>query len=184
MNIKLEKHEKAIIMLAAYVIGFTTAYISFGIGNDIEQKNDYIAVYSVVDEVATDNSIEVNESESSTLEETESGLMFKKGDYERLVTVNKAALIASGFNAEDYGYVSLVDYKISPDKKYVYYCEQETQDDYCSPYVYSPTLDVIYPVSFVEGNKVDLLEYSAEWRDDGVLVISGDSSSDPESPWL
>ncbi|MEZ4200106.1 MAG: hypothetical protein R3B69_00660 [Candidatus Paceibacterota bacterium] len=170
------KHEKALLVLTAYVIGFITAYIAFGLTITGPKE----AVY-----VTTTHSKEIKQHEGATTDgvgvvETSEGLFALLGAQERVLS---AQAISFGAGA-GYHYDVFVA-MASPDGKYIYYCAQEDRtSDSCVGYLYDVLEDKTRQVHN-ENNDPVLLQSTAKkvsWQD-GQLYLPMYRSYDIMRPW-
>lgn len=170
------RHEKIIITIAAYVIGFVTAYIAFGI-NVTEPTNTVIVHKEKTVTEKLDSSILLNKS----------GLFYTKNGNMQILTANAASLGSalvdleptSGFHYE------VIEALLSPNDQYVYFCEQLLSSvPECNPFIYDTEKNVIHTVYLPDGSRsVDLDGYAASWLEDGKLQVGDFVSSSSDQPW-
>lgn len=180
------RHEKAVIVLTSYVIGFTTAFITFGIsamGSDdykMETKN-HSGVNRVVEFKATHKNI-------SAIGEDELGLYVTVGNYNRIISGNKNDLSASVIESiSGPGYaVKQHQPTVSPDGWFAFYCEQEEEDSVeCNPYVYNLFDDTVHKATLNgQYGSLDIATFTSSWSEDSLLTVNGYQSNDNKSPWL
>lgn len=180
------RHERAIILVAAYVIGFISAYIAFG----VNQFEEYIVVevpaQQYLPAAAIESIVEPNYSES-TLTVDNVGLHYYGPDGERLLSAYRTpehdGVIPQGTS----GVVEkIIDAEISRDGQFAYFCEQvDPADDTCAAFVYSATEDIIRPLQTAEEViKPAIANHFSVWSASGYLMVNGRSSVAPETPWL
>jgi len=164
------RNERAAILLAAYVIGFVTAYIAFG----VTQLSNTVELATI----ASQNTASAIMAEQQA---RRGGVAFIAMDKEGLILIknDKRTLLSATINAQDNtfldegSHVAITDYSLSPDQQSVYFCELPANDvDSCRPYIYSIKDDVVYPVT-VNGDRVafDAGTPSVSWSDTGELII-------------
>lgn len=180
------RHEKALIVLTSYVIGFTTAFIAFGItnmGNKGEENKDYASSkgqYENIDYTQEHKNI-------AAIGSDDEGLFVTVGGYNRIISGKMPALEASaiaslrgpGYAFEHHGAV------VSKNGWLAFYCEQEKEDSVdCLPYVYSLYDDSVHPVT-LDGQQVylDSTKLTSDWSTDNYLIIDGYYSDSIETPW-
>lgn len=176
------RHEKIAIAVVSYVIGFTTAFIAFGV-NKID-SNSKEGMYV---EQATHKG-ELNAVEKTVItdvNQNDEGLFAVTSWYERLLAANRqsanviAGAVAPGF------YYNVVGAQASKNGQYIYYCEQLSKEAAtCDPYVYELESDVLYPVK-KNGVLVrpDVSKHVSSWTNEDRLLLNGSISLDASSPW-
>jgi hypothetical protein len=159
------RHERVVVLIAAYIIGFITAYIAFGVVK--VQDIDYVAL--------TNQNASIIASQSKE----KSSDIFVGLDNEGLVLIknNKRILLSLKNNGEvapaEGVHASIVTYSASPDNSKIYFCEQPTVDsDSCRPYIYSVDDGIVYPVT-VKGERVafPVEGHAVSWNEGGELVV-------------
>ncbi len=167
MHIEGTRNERVIMVLAAYAIGFTTAFIAFGV-TQIEDKVQFVYVpagdqmASVVSAVGQD-SLPAHEK----LVANEVGLTYKDGEIEELLSANIVRDGEDGFHA------ALIDYALSPDERFVYFCEQPLPaSDACKPFVYDAAQKMVFPV-LQNGERIalPLTQQSLTWGKSGLSTV-------------
>ena len=145
------RHERVALVVAAYVIGFITAFIAFGIGGqkDVEMKNKQAGIHNAAAQtiVSEQNPVSVGIGEDGLFVITDTG--------ERMLSASQQSLNASLISSAGVPgmYYSIIDAEASHNGVHVYFCEQLTADsETCDPYVYSLQTDLIYPVK-IDGEK-------------------------------
>jgi hypothetical protein len=177
------RHEKALIIISAYVIGFITAFIAFGI-NKTASENEELVSFNLENAQAEQtlpehNAISVNVGAD--------GLYLVTGERERLLSANRNALSANvQLSAAEPGFFyQIVDAEASRDGKYVYYCEQLTEEAAnCDPYVYVIADDSLHRVKS-DGQLLYPISASHEsmWAGDSTLMVNGFVALDADKPW-
>lgn len=177
------RHEKIALAVVSYIIGFTTAFIAFGVNKIDESSVESAVVFKnpVIEKVTQ----EPNVINGVALKED--GLFAKTALFERMLSAKQtgqsASLIAasgtSGF------YFNILDAQVSLNGKFVYFCEQLTEEaESCDPYVYDLASDSLHRVK-VNGEKVTLplTPHSTIWTSENLIDLSTAISSDAQSPW-
>ena len=160
-NMEGTRNERVAIVLTAYVIGFITAYIAFGV-MQLESSVKFAQVPAqntalVIASQNTDMSVEL----------TESGLFLLQGNERTLISAASDSGLAEGTH------VDISNYSLSDDESQVYFCELPTLDsESCRPYIYSINDAVVYPVTV--GNErvaYDALNHKVSWNEARELVV-------------
>lgn len=174
------RHEKIVLVMLAYIIGFTTAYIGFGLTPEQSHK----------DHVVTTTSEKHNST--STQQQHE-----KKGNVEVLfeeegmfARVNGREVIVSGALRDGVSpgqgfHVAVPDYAVSPNEEFIYYCEQQTHDaDTCHDYIYVIDEHLVRPLQF-NGTHLtsSIIQSQFSWQDNGTAQYNGYRSLSPQRPW-
>ncbi len=164
------RHERVITVLSAYLIGFTTAFIAFGV-TQIENRVDFVYVPTPSQTAAVVNAVPTDAPVTTVSEAylSEAGLMYKG---------NKGEVLVSAYaedGQKDGVHQSIFEFSMSPDGKYLYFCEVPTADiDACKPFVYVVAAEAVYPVT--EGGEriaLPLTATSLGWDNLGLTAISG-----------
>lgn len=174
------RHERVMMVVSAYVIGFTTAFIAFGV-NQISNTS-YVAeapAGALVQQTASVINATESEPPAPTTIETvtidQDGLWYTNQlGAVRLVTAYDPVSAADGH------YQSILEYQLSADETMLYFCEVPTATaDACKPFLYDANEDVVYPVT-VSGERIALpLDAVTLTWDDGQLVAITDLPIDP-----
>jgi hypothetical protein len=177
------RHEKALIIVSAYVIGFITAFIAFGISKTATQNEEYVSFDLKTSQA--EESAQVHDAISVNV--GSDGLYLVTGERERLLSANRNALSASVqlAAAEPGFFYQIVDAEASRDGSYVYYCEQLTEEAAnCDPYVYVIADDTLYRVKS-DGQLLYPISSSHEsmWSGESTLIVNGFVALDAERPW-
>lgn len=187
MQLEGSRHEKVIIVLSSYVIGFLTAYIAFGM-NDTHVSTTLVMVEEVPQTAAvaeTETETETNLSEVQVVIDPK-GLQYVRNNETRLLSVNISALDS----AAEYAGMSGVHHNIygqalSPDNRFVYFCEQTVAGaDVCQPFVYDSVTDSVHRVMRADGSTdLAITTHQSAWEQNGTLVLPGFRSQSPVTPW-
>lgn len=175
------RHEKIALIVVAYVIGFTSAFIAFGI-------NDYTAEKKGIDT----NNAQAFINQSANVRHTslsvglgEEGLFAITEDKERILSADKHSSDTTVSERTSGFFHAMIDAEVSRDGEYVYFCEQLMAEDFsCDPYVYSLDQDTLFPVTF-EGEHIKplILSHDSTWTEDNALVLNSAASLDSSEPW-
>jgi hypothetical protein len=210
MDMEGTKHEKAVIVVLAYIVGFTSGFIAFGVTQPDLQSiapiempletglpTETVPVTSdgtklpMTDTAptagATENDYTVPKYTEGTHVYYENGRLFLSVDGNvSLLSIerNRMAANVTEFFRTQGSHVAIPHYALSPDNKFVYFCEQQGDADSCVSFIYDVTAQTI---QFVvdNGEKVTLTAAEAKTgRFDGAtLVIGLQQSTDPTTPW-
>lgn len=179
------RNEKAIVVLLAYFIGFCTAFIAFGINNT---PNVVYNTYTVEDKVHQEASVISQELDNVSLSTEESGLYLNNHGEKILLSANKD-FFADSINADELVagfHENIVSAVISPDEKFVYYCEQlaKEQTD-CVPIIFDIEESIAHKL---EVNGAPYLEsistHEASWSEESLLTLSNFISTSVNTPWI
>lgn len=177
------RHEKAALIIVAYVIGFTTAFIAFGLFKTSSETQTVFIPTHVTSADVGDLSFKTNVGFE------EDGLYALTSSYERILSADKRSLTASALSSINDGagyHYRIIDAEASRNAKYVYYCEQLTDDaPECEPFVYELETDMLHPVT-VDGQSVSypVDEHNSFWLSGSTLHVNDSYSPDATKPWL
>ena len=179
------RHDRVIVIVSSYIIGFTSAFIAFGLTNTSNNNLKLTTSdFKVAHEVA--NVVE-SEKKTASLHIEADGLVVVTPEGERLLSARKTPELAASVIASKPGYaVKLTEAELSRDSKYVYFCEQLSSDtETCDPYVYSLSEDVLHPVKVggEDYKPVNETHHSA-WSPAGFLTLDGHISTSIAEPWV
>lgn len=194
------RHERVILLLLAYTIGFTAAYIWLELGDDtptssVVAKNYPVQVVATQDD---DKAVPLSAAANAGVETRSTAgayySLYKNGEL-RLFTPTDPVLLSVSIDSEDAQAANLsVDlagihadvpaHQISPDGKYVYFCEVDDESLSCQHYVYDVTEKMLHALSVVGGNLEKLGgEAVAHWQN-GILYLGNFHSTTSDTPWL
>ena len=218
MNLDIEgtKHEKVVIIVLSYVMGFTAGFICFGIGTNRmhaptpivesravaeeaqpETPADTVAAVSDVSPVTeippADTSVEsAIDSEPTAAAAGDVSVAYTDGKLEvhvgaatYLLSMKSTNLNGAAIDAfKNQGvHADIPAYSVSPDGKFVYFCEQPGIEDSCNNLVFDVAKNLISYVT-LDGKKLTSTAAVAKattWAENG-LTIDGATSADPLSP--
>lgn len=173
MHIEGTRNERVIMVLAAYAIGFTTAFIAFGV-TQIEDKIQFVYVPTASQTASVVGAVSEDAAPADgTLVLNEVGLVYKDGETEELLSANTMQNGDDGFHA------ALIDYALSPDQQFVYFCEQPLPtSESCKPFVYSAAAKLVFPVlQNKERIALPLQQQNLTWGEGGLEAV-GDATID------
>ena len=179
------RHEKVTIVLLAYIIGFTTAFIAFGIDNDgsltkYSHPDNNRAQSQVRVEPKNNNQESVAPTLGSVVESD--GLYALIDGQERVLS----ALAITANQPRDGFHYSIIDTDVSNNGQYIYYCAQQmSSDKNCLLYIYELSSDSVYRAKNDQGQQISLPVSDAKlsWRDDDRLMTGEYISKDSSKPW-
>ena len=122
----MQNHQQALLVVLSYIIGFITAFIMFGLGDDVKDPGDHGK------RIPRDTSLSYP-SVLPNLHVNEEGLILGYGEEARVISaVTDESVAEPGFH------VAIVNASLSPDNKYVHYCAQmDTASETCHHFIYS-----------------------------------------------
>lgn len=176
------RNEKVMILLAAYVIGFTTAYIAYGI--NLAGMQDALPVAYTNTMTASVAQAVPAPAVESTYEVTTDGLEVVV-DGERFLVSAHVSTVPEDMVA-DFGYQGIHDrvegMSLSQSGEYLYYCEYAPGAEGCAPFLYNTLTQVVHPVS-VYGNADPVFQSQLAFEGDFLLSDELVSINVIE-PWL
>ncbi len=189
------RHEKAAIVAASYIIGFTSAFIFFG--NFQENKSEEIFISSadvnpaaviaaeaqVIEPVSVAKAVATNEVAyrdgllEMTLSDGAHLLSFNPETSDIAVDVTE---MKQGFHYGD------IKYRVSESSDQVFFCEQHSKDvDSCLGFIYDANSDRIYQIT-KDGVPVNISPKTASeviWTAVG-LKVGTHYSETVSKPWI
>lgn len=139
------RHEQAILVTLAYIIGFTTAFIAFALNSNYEKTTDVVAVKNNIN--LADSTQKVSTQSIKTLN-NEEGLFMVKDGRTRILSGLVDKDVVDGYH------LSVISASVSPDESYIHYCVNVgSEASSCSHFVYSIEADTIYKLK-MDGNQV------------------------------
>lgn len=196
LNIEGTKHEKAVLVILSYVVGFTAGFIVFGLAS-APSLQSVAVVPEVITPLESSESV-ANVSTNNMVEDTEAPdmsqpVLYKDG---RLMANSNGASVllsaqiqtvdaetAKAF-ANQGVHERIPQYLASDDGNFIYYCEQHAGEDNCINFIYSVKDQIIQYVT-VDGAKHSSAPSAAKtamW-DGPSLVLGSARSVSPETPW-
>ena len=179
------RHEKIAIVICGYIIGFTTAFIGFGVNNlnqEVVSEVAYVPVQRIekVQEVT-------DEAVITSVSFGDDGLYASTPSKSFLLSLKKVSTGASVIGAiEIPGYhSSVIDAEVSRDGKFAYFCEQLSEENKtCDGYVYSIDDDMLHKITLDGSTYLPTIDqHVSSWSEDGLLTVSGNNSLDSTKPW-
>lgn len=194
MNLEGTKHEKAVLVVLAYIIGLTSGFIGFGISNHLTTETMEVAVapeFTPEGYTGPDTPPPSDETMTTPEEEVaryEDGKLYAyvHGDRYVLSLSNEVMPVENveGFATQGI-HKNIPNYSASPDGQFVYFCEQQTDADECINFIFDTNENVIQPVQF--GGKKFITSISdaltAAWNGD-TITIGQYSSAAAATPWM
>lgn len=172
------KHEQAILVALAYVIGFTTAFIAFSI-------NDSNGYSSVSKSYNQNNKNLVSKAHAEPTVQAlinDEGLFALKDGAQRILSAQVSGAVVE--NTGGY-HKKIVATSVSPDGRFIYYCAQVSDSEECMNFVYVLSEDKVYSVK--DESKLAVTPFTAAkeafWSENGTLNLAGMTSQNSESPW-
>lgn len=178
------RHERVILVILSYVIGFVTAFIAYGL-NKVDQVITVIETGREKIEKVDENKSEVPVPVDAVYENGR--FYIETPERQILVSAQPAAV---GLSDDEilkrpqglHKNISVTE--IEPTGEHVFFCEQQTEQEVCRPFVYDVENVIVYRV-MVDGEFIDLAINQAEdsvW-DNKKLKVSSYTSVDSEKPW-
>lgn len=163
------RHERVVMVISAYLIGFTTAFIAFGV-TQIEDTVNFVYVPAPAQTASVAQAVAPSETSlAAEARINDTGLVYVQNGNEVLVSAFGEADGVDGVHQ------SIFEFSLSPDKQFLYFCEVPSADiEACKPFVYVAKADTVYPVT--EGGERIALPLTATeltWDETGLTAISG-----------
>ncbi len=197
MNLEGTKHEKAVLVIVAYIIGFTSGFIAFGVAN-LSSNNQVAEIppvttgwpegYMPPTEMPP---METMEMEAMPLPDEaayyQDGKLYATVGAERFVLSLHSEIMPTenveGFSTQGI-HENLPKYAASADGRYVYFCEQQTTDPECTSFIFDVAKSVIQPVSIDGERLITPNEVAEDARWEGDRIVIGSYTSDAmDTPW-
>lgn len=170
------KHEKAVLVVLAYIIGLTSGFIGFGISDVYRIEATEI---SAAEEVEGDNvDYSVYYEDGQLVVQTKEGSVVLSVHIDKLGDEVPETLAIQGHH------ITPPVYLASPEGRYVYFCEQHLGADNCTNLLFDKETVVIYYIKLEDDTLVTpaSMAASAYWSANG-LNIGDYASKSPEEPW-
>jgi len=170
------RHERIVLVILSYIIGFTTAFIGYGIPSSSNSA----------DEVSKDSfaasALGAAKSKNTTLMENEKALYAVVDGKQKVVSGKLVDGITPGR-----GFHTAVPFRgVSPSGQYVYFCEQETEEQTeCKEYIYDVDKHMVYRLNY-ESRKISasLSHTDFKWQEVNDIAEYADLVSiSPAEPW-
>lgn len=193
MNLEGTKHEKAVLIVLAYIIGITSGFIGFGVTQNVAEEEVATTTiegtsfipegYSSPDtEPPTDSNVQNNEVASYV-----DGKLYAFVHGESYVLSLSTGIIDSenveGFSTQGI-HKSIPTYSASADGRFVHFCEQQSDADECTHFIFDAEENLIQPVSFSGKRFITNISeaLTAAWNGD-TITIGMYSSAAAATPW-
>ncbi len=186
------RHEKAVLVIASYAIGFVTAFILYSnVTSNTEEvfinigDNSAAAVITATPVAAEPV---VTAPGGVTLTYVDGLLQVTVDNSVHTLSFNpEVSKLTTDLDTEAQGFhYGEMPYGLSLDNKFVFFCERhDAEASSCEGYVYDIEADSIYPV-VKDGRVVTISEKSAVeaiWTVDG-LSVGVAKSANPAAPWV
>ncbi|MEM9336255.1 MAG: hypothetical protein AAGA35_00155 [Patescibacteria group bacterium] len=190
------KNERGIILILAYIIGFTSGYIAFGYQDNYLLKQPKPSLEQTKQQIQGEQMVAEPSLTTSVPEEGSGRLRYASGVLEyvhedgtvrALSFLQTPSLAASALlGADQQGVHTALDaYNTSPDERFAFFCEQKLDQSQCYPFVYDSTEDEIrfvrerevpFPISIDVARRV-------YWNEDGI-VLGEFHSRQKDQPWI
>ena len=171
------RHERVALLITAYIIGFITAFIAYGLtGTNVPTPtvvnttpNNTSQPLSATQGAATVNAV----TPQVDLYADEAGLHVSARSNDDVLL--SAAIDVSKDNEYvgiDGAHFSIPFASVSPDRSHVYFCEQPTPESTtCKPFIYNINEEIVYPV-MDEASRIsfEIASHDVTWSNDGRLV--------------
>jgi hypothetical protein len=194
LNLEGTKHEKAVLVILSYVVGFTAGFIVFGVTQTVTQPIIQTVVVppaeSSVEAVPAEEVVtaapEVFADQTTPVLYQDGRLMANVSGASVLLSAQLATVDAETAKvfANQGVHEAIPNYQPSEDGNYIYYCEQHSSADVCINFIYSVTDQVIQYVT-LDGVKIESTSAEAKtaiWNGE-ILELGSARSISPETPW-
>jgi hypothetical protein len=213
MDLEGTRHEKAVLVVVSFIIGFTCGLIAFGLGN--RGTEDYLvsdaplmvavpAIPAEMDAVpseitgyepptenppayedSTDSSQDQEETQPVSYEEGK--LYANVGDERFLLSLRTDIMGDSnveGFSTQGL-HEALPAYSAAPSGQFVHFCEQQTAEPVCTHFVFAADTNTIYFVSQDGAKVITPVDEAMNvyWQGD-TLTIGTMQSASVATPWI
>jgi hypothetical protein len=194
MNLEGTKHEKAVLVLIAYIIGFTSSFIAFGVMDQVAPPAALESAVTTWPEGYTPPTEMPPTEETVSAVPTgagiasyEDGKLYANVQGERYV-LSLSNDIMDVSNVEGFAtqgiHEALPTYSASADGRFVHFCEQQTPADSCTHFVFDADRNVIQPVSYEDKSFITTVNeaLSTVWNGDALRIAQYASVSEAQ-PW-
>jgi len=180
------RHEKVVLVVTSYVIGFTTAFLAFGM-NQLYMAKDVLATSTVHNVIKTKVADTGPEKILSVTTDSE-GLSAVTSKGTIILSAKKSTLESSVIGSVDVpGYhTAIIDAEVSRDGNFVYFCEQLSEEnETCGAYVYALASKILHRVSIDAITYAPAIkDHTSSWSDTNLLNVDAGISADAIKPWL
>jgi hypothetical protein len=202
MNIEGTKHEKAVLVVITYIIGFTSGFIAFGVSDSwkkptavpatvdaalfIPPPAEYTAPTSnpPTEEAATSSAVT---TDADVVSYVDGKLYAQVGEEQFVLSISNSVMPTEnveGFSTQGI-HEELPAYAANSDESYVYFCEQQSSEETCTNFVFDTKANIIQFVS-IDGEKLitpNDVAKGAKWSPLG-LKIGEYVSTSADEPWI
>lgn len=183
------RHEKILLVVVAYIIGFITAYIAFTVDRTDGAVEVPVAPAKAENTTPPARTPAAPEAVYQTSAVQENGAFYVVVDGERRrLSVNLAgnsqasSVIDSGIG----GYYEPIINAVSSDGRHVFYCERNTPDtDLCTAFVYSVEDELTYMLASQNEKELQLAiaQEDVRWQPNNLLIVGEYASVNADRPW-
>jgi hypothetical protein len=193
MNLEGTKHEKAVLVVLAYIIGLTSGFIGFGVTQSLTTNTMEVAVapefipegYTGPDTPPPSDEMTATAEEEVARYEDGKLYAYVHGDRFVLSLSNDIMPVENveGFATQGI-HEKIPTYSVSEDGRFVHFCEQHTEADECTHFIFDADENVIQPVSYEGKNFITSISeaLTAAWNGD-TITIGTYSSAAAITPW-
>ncbi len=208
MNLEGTKHEKAVLVIVAYIIGLCSGFIGFGLSPNQTSHEKTNAIMPMANNeiihegyvpptthppqfeetpvVEEPSETEVSSSTDETVSYKDGKLYANAGGEMFLLSLRNDIMPVN--NVEGFAtqgiHKDIPAYNVSASGRYVYFCEQQTETLECTNMIFDTETKLIQFVAFA-GEKVvtsDANAKSAYWTGD-ILTVGKYQSTATAEPW-
>jgi len=184
------KHERITLVVLAYVIGFSTAYIAFNFvnpGHEHKSVGQYAHLHDSQGRHINPNT----KLNNRTVEQQKKQVSIEKNidGFFALIEGRSRILSAQAISATDAVegfHFEVHNSAVSPNGNFIHYCAQlKESDTTCKHYIYEIASDVVYRVKIPNGNHLEsnIRESMVTWTVDDLLVAGDYTSISGIAPW-
>lgn len=183
LNLEGTRNERVVVVIVSYVIGFTTAFIGFSLG-DAGKKADTLVPTKIEAPQA------VGQTASVFVSYTDGKLEVVKEDMPHVLSVSyDSPFIADGLELSEKMpgvHKEIAHRSLRRDGRFLFFCEVVNDPAQCYPYIYDTVADTTF---YVRINEVPFpvsteVAKAAGWNASQVFSIANYRSTDTERPWL
>lgn len=176
------RHEKIVLVVLAYVIGFVTALIAFGLHD--KHAGTEVVVIKAERSAGQFATLPV-ENDGLKVRLDDTGLYITRNEDERILSANQASAASAALGTNGF-HTNVIGATVSADEQFVYFCEQlEESDTECDPLVYNFDNDSVHKVRVGEETvSFKIVGHDVSWSPGGRLQTREGVSLNTQSPWL